>query len=587
MNGTAPTRMPLDHCDDSPTLNAVLGEVLARRRAASSLGHYVQRTSPFILEPWQWILCNRLSRLPHQKGQRLLIHGPPQFGKSLILSQRFPSWVLGVAPTHRVRLACYNQTHAKRFSKVNIDLMHAPDYARVFPSPDSAIPSICPVEEWSTAAREALRDANPSFKALGLGSGFTGMGADLALIDDPYKNRQEAFSTAINEGIWNWYTTVLLSRCNPDTNIVVLFHRWQEDDLAGRLMAQGGWEVLRFSAIGDGAPDDPMGRAKSVALSSRYPLEYLRRIEQEQGELNFLALYQGAPTAAGGTIFKSHHFLPVQSDGSCPTTGDELQFWPWPEGEEIQEAYLSGDTAVTGRTQSDDTALCLSFLASDGYIYLYPLVLARMDIDHVVKNVALQWAKTRSRLGEVLHSFQLEEGSAGTPAILMARKLMLRARARPTPEQFALDAAARQKSIASRSPGEKAAMKVVADFYPPSDIWSADEWESVRQAPPLVLAPYRPGELQGGGTGDIVARAHQITPTTSGKAVRLCADGANWAVARAWLHQLMALPNGRKDDAVQSTIGAVLPFVQSLSTDEGTNGESAIAPDLISRVFAS
>jgi hypothetical protein len=201
-------------------------ELELRRRASSggtsapSLAAFVEQTTQVTLEPWQHIVCDRLARLPDEQGQRILIHGPPQFGKSLIISQRFPAWMLGKKPLGRVRLACYNISHAERFSKVNLSIMQSAEYQAMFP--DALVPDRTTAEEWSTVARAKLLDANPSFKALGLGTGFTGLGVDTLIIDDPYKNRQEALSEATNVNLWGWWSDVVLPRMNPSTNVVVM-----------------------------------------------------------------------------------------------------------------------------------------------------------------------------------------------------------------------------------------------------------------------------------------------------------------------------------------------------------------------------
>src|SRR5580765_7408247 len=149
-----------------------------------NLAAFVEQTTQITLEPWQHMICDRLARLPDETGQRILIHGPPQAGKSIIISQRFPAWMLGRKPLGRIRLACYNLTHAERFSKVNLAVMRGAEYRASFPDPDAQIPERCPADEWSTTARAALNDANPSFKALGLDGGFTGLGVDTMIIDD-------------------------------------------------------------------------------------------------------------------------------------------------------------------------------------------------------------------------------------------------------------------------------------------------------------------------------------------------------------------------------------------------------------------
>jgi predicted phage terminase large subunit-like protein len=273
----------------------------ATAAAPQSLVGFVEQTSGYTLEDWQQRICNRLQLLLSQKGQRVLLHGPPQFGKSLIVSQRFPAYGLGVDPLHRFRLACYNVTHAERFSSVNLQLMQMPEYRAMFP--ETRVPLRASVEEWSTTQRRAKLDAQPSFMPLGLGSGFVGVGADTLIIDDPYKNRIEARSETTNAALRGWWTDVVLPRLNPATNVVVMFHRWWEGDFAGYLIEQGGWEQLRFPAIADGGPNDPTGRAPGDLLSPRYDAAYLAGVKAQQGE-SFEALYQGTPLPASGGMFK-------------------------------------------------------------------------------------------------------------------------------------------------------------------------------------------------------------------------------------------------------------------------------------------
>lgn len=283
-------------------------------------------------------MCARLEALRRETGQRLLIHGPPQYGKSFIIAQRFPAWLLGVQPRARVRLACYNLTHAERFSKVNLTIMQSPDYIRLFPDPQVRVPDRAAAEEWSTAARAELLDANPSFKALGLGTGFTGLGVDTLIIDDPYKNRQEALSDTVNANVWGWWSDVVLPRMNPDTNVVVMFHRWQDNDLAGRLIQQGGWEQMRFAAIADGGSDDPTQRPLGEPLSPRYPLAYLEEVRRKQGS-SFYALYQGTPRAPEGDFFKRHWFPIV---GALPVGCRFVRYWDLATGTSTGADYTAG-----------------------------------------------------------------------------------------------------------------------------------------------------------------------------------------------------------------------------------------------------
>lgn len=285
--------------------------------APIGLAEFIETTTTFTLEPWQRLLCDRLERLRDERGARLLIHGPPQFGKSIIISQRFPAWLIGHRPTIRVPIACYNETHAARFTASNLAIAQSAEFRRLFPA--VRIPTVAAERDWSTLEREELADGQPTMRALGLNSGFTGLGADTLIIDDPYKNKQDAFSGVIAGRVWDFWTETASPRLNPESNVVVMFHRWKEDDLAGRLIQQGGWEVLRFPAICDGGDDDPTYttglRTIGEPLSERFPVAYLERVksgstedEHGVGDATFESLWQGNPKPRGGLMFRAEWF---------------------------------------------------------------------------------------------------------------------------------------------------------------------------------------------------------------------------------------------------------------------------------------
>jgi predicted phage terminase large subunit-like protein len=379
---------------------------LERRRRVSALPHepggdlaaYVESTTPLRLEPWQRILTARLGQLRHQTGQRLLIHGPPQFGKSIIISQRFPAWLLGKAPLRRVRIACYNVSHAIRFSGVCLDLLR--ETARG----DAVPPAVASKDEWSTRARMGLRDANPSMTALGLGTGFTGLGVDDLIIDDPYKNAQEARSPAHTVMLHDWWQQVVLSRLNPSANVVVMFHRWWEGDFAGWLIEQGGWEVLRFPALADGGPDDPTGRAPGEPLSPRFDAAFLADKRSKMGTA-FEAMYQGTPYPAEGAMFKAGK---AQFVDVAPAEAQWVRRWD------------VGATAGAG----DYTVGVLMWRTDAGRYGIADVERGQWDTDDRDAKIRETAETDRSAGRHVLHLLPQDPGAAGKSQALAFTRLL-------------------------------------------------------------------------------------------------------------------------------------------------------------------
>jgi len=276
-----------------------------------SLAEFIELTSQIRLDDWQRHMCAQLEQLRTGKGLRLAIHAPPQHGKSIIVSQRLPAWILLDNPETRIKLASYNITHASRFGRIIRDVLTSPEVAGLGDNPRIRIAPTAAIEEWFTSARRSLRDAQPSFKALGLQTGFVGQSADLLIIDDPYASPEEAYSEVVNNSVWRFWTDTAKPRLTETSNVVLMFHRYTENDLAGRILAEGGWQLLRYSAVADGAYrhpvtkqewPDPLGRAEGELLSPRFSERFYD--DQQSNGFVWLSQFQGRPTAREGSFFK-------------------------------------------------------------------------------------------------------------------------------------------------------------------------------------------------------------------------------------------------------------------------------------------
>jgi hypothetical protein len=101
--------------------------------------------------------------------------------------------------------------------------------------------------------------------------------------------------------------------------VVVVMTRWQEADLAGRLLAassDGGDPVIetRFPALAE--ENDRLGREPGEALwPARYDAGYIEHSREVMGPYWFSAMYQGRPTPEGGGIFDRTDFRNFDVDG--------------------------------------------------------------------------------------------------------------------------------------------------------------------------------------------------------------------------------------------------------------------------------
>ena len=359
--------------------------------ARDSLADFVEQTTSFgALESWQHLICTRLERVPLEPGTRLLIHAPPQFGKTILVSERWPAWCLGKWPDLRIRLATFNVSKSENFTGVDLELMQSQEYRDIFPAPDCRVPAVAAAGAWSTAQRARANDGQDSMVALGIRGGFVSQGADLLIIDDPYSGNMEAYSPVARAGVWAWWTDTVVPRLSPTTSVVVMFHRWHVDDLAGTLLEQGGWEMMRFPAIADDEGDDPTGRAIGEPLSPRFPVAHLEEVKRVSGSMQFASLFQGLPGEKMGNIFLRHWW----------------RFWTWATiPDDFDAVVISGDTAYTEHEANPDAAWTVFGVwgRKGANVYLLDLIRGQwgpVTIEQEFRALCRKWPQALTKLVE-------------------------------------------------------------------------------------------------------------------------------------------------------------------------------------------
>ena len=248
----------------------------------------------------------QLMRVQAGEISRLLINQPPRSLKSICVSVAYVAWLLGHDPTRRVIVVSYSNEFAAELHRQFRMVIDAPWYRALFPA-------MRPARDSGT---ELVTTAGGSRYATSVGGTLTGRGADLIIVDDPLK-AEEAMSEQARKRVIDWYAGTLVSRLNDKENgpIVVVMQRLHENDLAGHLLGQGGWEHLDLPAI---AVDDsviPLGRGKvmtrrigDILHPERESKDALDRIKAEIGSLKFSAQYQQRPIPLEGNLIRRDWF---------------------------------------------------------------------------------------------------------------------------------------------------------------------------------------------------------------------------------------------------------------------------------------
>lgn len=320
----------------------------------------------------------------------LVLSTPPQHGKSMTVTETFPSWYCGKYPDRRCIVACYNDDFAGKFGRRNRAKID--EYGRFIFEIGLSKSSDRDIEIAGHAGGIITR---------GIMSGITGNSGDLIIIDDPVKNRQEADSVTYRERLWEEWQNSIKTRTQAGTKIIIIQTRWHEDDLAGRVIREeNNVEVVNIPV--EAEEGDILGRNIGDALCPEIGKDnaWLRAFKASYtgGMRAWNALFQGRPTSEEGNIFKR-------------------EWWRYYDTlpEHIPLIAVSVDATFKDNADSDFVAIeTWGKLNAD--FYLIDTIKRRMDFPETLKAIKAVNAKYSER-----HAILIEDKANG-PAIISMLK---------------------------------------------------------------------------------------------------------------------------------------------------------------------
>lgn len=327
---------------------------------------------------------------------------------STLASRCFPAYVLGRYPDMSIIAASYSADLASRMNRDVQHIMEDEPYADLFPSTKLA----------RLGDRGAVRTSdmfdvvghNGVYRSAGVGGGITGLGCQIAVLDDVIKDRASADSPTVLQSVFDWYTSTLYTRLAPGGGIIVMNTRWSTQDLSGRLLeaqAKGEgdeWRVINFPAI---AEQDEEHRKKGEALHpERYPLEALERIKAAIGTRDWEALYQQHPVPDGGAIFKDEWLQRTWLPKDLPARFDAV--------------IMSWDLSFKGNDASDFVVGQLVGRHGADY-YILDQLRGRWSFTETVAQVKELAERARVRFPRVAPRILIEDKANG-PAVIDALK---------------------------------------------------------------------------------------------------------------------------------------------------------------------
>lgn len=384
----------------APNVQELAARILARRNLLS----FIQRFKPSYMPGWvHKDICRRLEKfmvaVANGESPRLLLMMPPRAGKSEIGSRHFVPFALGHYPQWEIIAASHTGGLTMSFSRYIRDLLRDPSYRALFPN-TTLDPKSQSVENWNLLQ-------GGGYLAAGVGTGITGRGAHVLLLDDLVKDIEAADSQGQRDSTWEWYISTAYTRLAPGGGVLGIMTWWNEDDWAGRIqqvMEAGDgdqFEIIKYPAINDTGDEYllPDGGIVQLPLGSvipagakmtrpigtavhpeRYNTEAMTRIKNNlvaAGQKRiWSALYQQNPVPDEGIFFTKKMFREYAHNPS------RLNI----------RIYQAWDFAITTQTASDWTVGVTMLQDENDNLYVLDVYRFRSDDGHDIVNTIIQYS---------------------------------------------------------------------------------------------------------------------------------------------------------------------------------------------------
>ena len=294
--------------------------IAASRRHLLAYSRFTQ--SDLVVRPFHAVLYEVLDRFAHGKIKKLMITMPPQVGKSEASSRKLPSFIFGLFPDKKIAIGSYSSDIAEGFNRDNQRIIDSPEYRKIFPyttlNGSNNISASSSYQRNSTVFD--IVDHKGWLRVVGINTGLTSKTVDVMIMDDVYKSYEEGNSPIIRDKTWSWYTSVVRPRMHNNSQEIMVFTRWNEDDLIGRISEKEtvidaktwadienapprAWIKINFPAIQDREPCELDPRQKGEVLwEDMHSLDSILE-QKELDPIQFDCLYQGQPESQEGFLY--------------------------------------------------------------------------------------------------------------------------------------------------------------------------------------------------------------------------------------------------------------------------------------------
>jgi hypothetical protein len=237
-------------------------------------------------------------------GPRLILQTPPGIGKTLMSGVHFISHAMGRHPDWDFIYVTHGADLGQKVGEDTRNRINDPRFAEIHPK--LALSGTSNAKDYFTSTL----GGKATF--IGVDGGSLGRRAHVLVVDDPFKNEQEARSELHQEHVFKFLLSVAESRLHPYGAIVVIHQRWHPEDLIGRLLKLRArpWTNCIYPMVA--TEDCSWRKAGESVHKERFTDEWCRLTKQTKIEAGqewiWQAMYQQDPLLDSGMLFQRKWF---------------------------------------------------------------------------------------------------------------------------------------------------------------------------------------------------------------------------------------------------------------------------------------
>ena len=342
-----------------------------------------------------------LDMFSKEEIKNLIISVPSQHGKSEGSSRLLPAFVLGRNPDKKIAIGSYAYDFAKKFNKDIQRIIDSKTYHDIFPETTLSASMVANSERGFLRNSQEFEivDKKGGVKSIGRKGALTGSAVDLMIMDDLYKDAEEGNSPIIRDQVISWYTSVVRKRLHNDSQQLIVFTRWHEEDLIGYLEENETvlecasldqikeavqedpyvWIKVNFEALKEGKPTelDPREEGEALWEEKHSRAKHLKDKALDEHEFNCMS--QGKPFSKKGLLyhkgFKTYEKLP----------------------EKVVKKANYTDTADQGKDNLCSICYDVGYIGQDKYIFVTDVIYTDEQMEETEKSVALMLNRNKTR----------------------------------------------------------------------------------------------------------------------------------------------------------------------------------------------